>query len=82
MLCVDCRRLSKVNKNDPHENKAKTTNFIQGICISCGKRITWNEILCTDCKKPIATDDIKSKRSIRGRCLRLFRSIKKNDYKT
>ena len=81
MLCADCINLFITPENKNHKYEAKPSDLIQGICISCGKRIPWDERLCTDCKKPIVAASSQRKRRIRGRYQQLFGLAKKNDYK-
>ena len=81
MLCADCINLFITPENKNHKYEAKPSDLIQGICISCGKRIAWDERLCTDCKKPIVANITTKKQSVKGRCRQIFKSIKKNDYK-
>ena len=81
MLCTDCKNLVNTSEKN-HEHEEQLPGLIQSICISCGKRIPWDEILCTDCKKPIVANVTTKIRSAKGRCRQIFKSIKKNDYKT
>ena len=81
MLCTDCKNLVNTSEKNNHEQEEQLPGLIHGICISCGKRIPWDERLCTDCKKPIVAASSQRKRRIRGRYQQLFGLAKKNDYK-